>query len=98
MSQTQRISRNNTTIAHHPDGTRVVTLHRTPVVTVTDDTVVLNTGGWFTATTRTRITQVCNEWGLGWGVSVRKGKWFARHHDGREVPFNGAEIVTLPRE
>lgn len=89
MSQTQRISRNNTSIVN--DGAvRTVVLHATPIVTVSVEGVLLNNGGWVTSTTCTRMNQVANEWGLGYAVGWSKGVMHARiHRTGEERPFAG---------
>jgi len=76
MAQTTRISRNNTKIKS-VEGGRVVTLHHTDIVKVNDDgTVVLNSGGWQTSTTKTRINQVAAEWGLGFCVYQQNYVWY----------------------
>jgi len=76
MAQTSRISRNNTEIKS-VEGGRVVTLHYTDIVKVNDDgTVVLNSGGWKTSTTKTRINQVATEWDLGFSVYQQNYVWY----------------------
>jgi hypothetical protein len=79
MSQTQRISKNNTTIAPR-DGYTTVTLHATDIVKISADRIILNTGGYLTATTCTRINQVANEWNLGFCVGRSKGTFSVRVH------------------
>lgn len=72
MGQTQRISKNNTKI----DG-GVVWLHQTAIVEVDDNmNITLNSGGWRTATTKTRMNQVANEWNLGFQVFQHDFNWF----------------------
>ena len=62
MAQTQRISKNNTTVQRDiVAGGIHVTLHQTRIVLITGSVVTLNTGGWNTVTTRTRMNQVANE-------------------------------------
>lgn len=99
MSQVQRISKNNTTIYHHTgphNDQRQVWLHQTCVVTVTPDEIVLNTGGWYTATTRTRMNQVSNEWRLGYSVSFA-GKPSVQY-GGQVYCFDENDQVRLPRK
>lgn len=99
MSQVQRISKNNTTIHHHTGSNndqRQVWLHQTCIVTVTPDEIVLNTGGWYTATTRTRMNQVSNEWGLGYGVSFAD-KPSVRYR-GQVYYFDEKDQVRLSRK
>jgi hypothetical protein len=76
MAQQNRISRNNTRIERLGDY-RVVTLHSTAIVKVHDSGMVtLNTGGWRTNTTKTRINQVANEWDLGFSVYQHDYTWY----------------------
>lgn len=72
MTQTTRISHNNTTIRFDGPDT-IVTLHSTDVVRVNAHRVILNSGGWKTVTTRTRINQCAHQLGFGYGVSQRDG-------------------------
>ena len=95
MSQTQRISKNNTAIIHHTNGNISVILHSTEIVTIKTDVIELNTGGYFTATTKTRMNQVSNEMGLGYQVYQKKGEWFCRYK-GESIPFAGRSL-TLSR-
>lgn len=99
MSQTQRISRNNTAILR--EGKKVtVILHATPVVTIDYDarTVTFNTGGWETATTVTRMNQVCSEYHIPYRVSRAKGIMTVSripHDENVTFDFQGNSI-TLP--
>ena len=99
MPKLNRISRNNTVILPRPDGSVGVVLHGTEVVRKYPDRVVFNTGGWYTATTRTRMIQVCREWGLPFTVSMAKGQTGV--HDTLTwafTPFDatGLAVVYLP--
>lgn len=95
MSQTHRISKNNTKV-QNLDGKTIVTLHSTQIVTLNHatKTATLNSGGFRTATTRTRMTQVFNEMRLGIGVFQRAHEWFVSLIDGREVPFHDGMTVA----
>ncbi len=99
MSQTQRISRNNTKVLTNTglhNNQRQVWLYNTCVVTVTPDEIILNTEGWYTVTTRTRLNQVSNEWGLGYGVSFA-GKPSVRYQ-GHVYDFDDKDQVRLARK
>ncbi len=76
MSQINKISRNNTTQANYPDGSKAVTLHATEVIRYwpEDRKVRLNTGGCNTTTTRTRMNQAMNKWDIPACVSFADGK------------------------
>lgn len=96
MAQTHRISKNNTTVTNL-DGKTIVTLHQTQIVTLNHAfrTATLNSGGFRTPTTRTRMTQVFNEMRLGIGVFQRAHEWFVKRIDGTEVPFfDGITVHT----
>ena len=93
MSQVTKISRNNTKVARFA-GRTVITLHDTDIVDVNSETITLNTGGWPTTTTRTRMTQASHELGLGYGVSFAKGTCSVSFM-GNVAEFN--RTVTLNR-
>ncbi len=92
MSQVTRISKNNTVVLDNKDGSRSVILHKTEIVRwyPSERRVVLDTGGWFTPTTRTRMTQAMHEWNL----PVRVG--FTRKANEAEVyaPNTGETIAS----
>ena len=73
-------------------GKTVVTLHATPVVKFDPSQIILNTGGWFTATTRTRMNQASNQFNLGYGVYQNKGAWYVSFK-GNTIPFTGHTVV-----
>lgn len=71
MPQTSRVSRNNTTIERHPDGSlKRVTLHQTlifeqgPAREDGSRVLAISNGGWNTVTTQTRLNQCFRESGL----------------------------------
>jgi len=74
MPQTNRIGSHCTTVSCK-DGVTKVTYHNTDVVTFTDDTITLNSGGWQTATTKVRMNQASNQFDLGFNVIQRDWKW-----------------------
>ena len=90
MPQTQ-ICRGVKTSVVCTNGRISVVYHNTLVVEATPDYITLNTGGWFTATTRTRMNQASNQFDLGYGVYQKKGKWFV-DYQGNTYPFDRNEI------
>jgi hypothetical protein len=94
MPRLDRISSNNTTISDHC-GTLVVTLHKTAIFQKRPDgTIVLNSGGWRTATTRTRMTQCFYQLtDSRYAVGQRKGAWEVTE---RDPANNFATIRTFP--
>jgi hypothetical protein len=90
MSQTQRLGTRSTSVRRSTDGTLTVTYHATDVVTVRPDgVIILNTGGWKTATTRTRMNQAANQFGLGYQVFQKDFRWFVRTDLECVIPFDG---------
>ena len=79
MAQTHSIGRRSTTVATMEDGTTHVTFHTTVVVAFNHRTIVLNHGGWMTATTRTRMNQASNQFQLGYRVFQKDRDWFIEY-------------------
>ena len=89
MSQTHKVSGVATSIRTESGRTKV-RYHNTDVVEFDPAArkVILNSGGWRTATTRTRIAQACNQFDLGWKVIQENFDWFAWNwKTGEKVPF-----------
>lgn len=74
---------NHATTIRHDSGRTVCTYHRTDIVSVSGDDVILNSGGWFTATTKRRMNQCASEWNLHFRVYQTNHKWWV------STPFNG---------
>ncbi len=70
-----------------------VKYHSTEVVSVKrDGSIVLDTGGWKTATTKTRMNQASNQFGLGYHVYQENHAWYVRYQ-GQTLPFDEDEIT-----
>ena len=91
MPQLSKISKNNTTIRNEGSET-VVTLHWTDIVRVGPKKITLNSGGWQTATTKNRMNQVSNEWGLGYWVSQLDYTWYVTYNEKTEEFYDGITI------
>ena len=94
MAQTRKVGKTATVIGHDGD-MRYTQYHATRVVEWTPSEINLNTGGWFTQTTRNRMNQTANEFSLGFYVYQKAGEWFAVYND-QTIAFNG-NTLTLPR-
>lgn len=77
----------------------VVRYHSTDVVAISGDdltgyTVILNHGGWTTATTKTRMNQAMREYGLPISVYQKDFEWFVRLNGGTTTlfPVHAAKI------
>lgn len=91
MTQTHKLGTRYTTLARLGDGTIRVTYHSTDVVTVRPNgDIVLDTGGWFTATTKVRMNQAANQLGLPYQVYQSDHSWFVTFA-GKDHPFRGKD-------
>jgi hypothetical protein len=91
MSQTHKVRGVETAVVK--DGDNLTVVYRgTAVVEKRGGTIRLNTGGWFTATTRTRMMQAANEFGLGYSVYQKARKWFV-DWKGETIPFDNETMV-----
>lgn len=92
--QTSR-ARGTATDILHDGGMITVTYHGTPVVKFDDKKIILNTGGYKTATTKTRMNQAANQFGLGYKVEQKHGGWGVMYK-GYPYLFGGS-VLTLKR-
>ena len=51
-----------------------------------ENAIILDTGGWFTPTTKTRMNQTSNAFGLGFQVYQKNYEWFA-DYNGKTYEF-----------
>lgn len=96
MAQTHTISRNNTVVIPARDCTTII-LHATEIARVYPDRVELDTGGYLTATTITRMNQAANQMRLGFSVSRAGGNLTARLADDRVLESRDGRTLIIPR-
>lgn len=84
-----------TSVSRDDLGHLVVKCHGTVIVKVNESSIELNTGGWFTPTTKRRMNQTAEEYGLDFHVTQHCGKWFVRLGD-ILYRFTG-DVLTMPR-
>lgn len=79
-SKVDRRIGNNTTVRVENKGTSqeayVIRLHKTDIITIYRDRAVLNTGGWQTVTTKSRLNDLTTA-----RVWQEKGEWFFSYKD-----------------
>lgn len=76
MAQIHKLGTRHTTVVRKPSGEIRVMYHSTDVVTVhANGNVTLDTGGWRSVTTKTRMNQAANQFGLGFQVWQQDYKW-----------------------
>jgi hypothetical protein len=95
MTQQYEVRGRSTAIFTDDDGLTKVVYHSTPVVSFNEDRVILNTGGWQSATTKTRMNQASSQFQLGFDVSQKNYAWFVRFK-GETIPFDD-NTLTLER-
>ena len=74
MPQQMILGKLATSVRYESDET-IVRYHQTDIVRFTDGYVILNTGGWYTQTTKTRMNQASNQFELGYSVRQIDGIW-----------------------
>lgn len=103
MVQMQTVSKGNTTVSGtftNRKSSKVgapqlsVTLYNTEVVRVERDRITLDHGGHKTVTTKARMNQASNEYGLGYTVYQKQGEWFVAFGGGGADPirFDGQTV------
>ena len=95
MSRLDKIGTTSTTVYQSEDKMTVVRYHKTPVVAFDAYEILLNTGGWRTATTKTRMNQASNVFGLGFTVFQKNYYWYVGFKD-ETIPFN-EDFIRLER-
>lgn len=95
MAQTAKLGTVATSVEVRGEWT-FIRYHDTDVVRFSPDEVILDTGGWFTATTKSRMNQAANQFDLGFRVSQIKGDWLVLRPDGTVAVFDG-HIMRFPR-
>lgn len=91
MGTMQRVGKCATKITQLSDFIKV-RYHNTDVVTVTASEIILNTGGYRSYTTKSRMNQTSNQFGLGFQVWQKKGDWFVTFQ-GKDYEFNDKQII-----
>jgi len=70
----------------------MIVYHNDVVVKFNDKTIILNTCGNWTQTTKRRMVQASNQFKLGYYVQQRKGVWYLQYHD-KELVFDNERVV-----
>lgn len=70
--------------------------HNTAIVTTVNGNpaITLDTGGWFTSTTKRAMNQVSNQFNLGFHVFQKNYEWFV-NWKGVDHKFKGDSIVII---
>ena len=82
-----------TTTATDRDGALVGYYRGTPVARKAGNVITLNTGGWFSRTTKVRMNQFSHNFtNHAYSVYQRKHQWFV-DVNGQTIPFNGNSLT-----
>jgi len=82
-----------TTTATDRDGALVGYYRGTPVARKAGNVITLQTGGWFSRTTKVRMNQFSHNFtNNAYSVYQRKHQWFV-DVNGQTIPFNGNSLT-----
>ena len=93
MSQQNTIGKHQTRVTQLNDLTKI-TYHQTDVVRFTPQTITLDSGGWHTPTTKLRMNQSSNQYGLGYQVYQRDHTWYINF---KNETMQYRDLITLTR-
>lgn len=94
MAQTRQV-RGVATNIYTSNGRTQVFYHGTCVVEFDSMRITLRTGGWRSATTKTRMNQAANQFDLGYHVYQKDHDWYVSREN-TVLEFNG-DTLTMPR-
>jgi hypothetical protein len=92
MPQTMQV-RGVATTTYFEDGMTTIRYHACPVVRFTHEVIVLRCDGWFTNTTKTRMNQASNQYGLGYHVWQKDFTWFV-DYKGETIKFSDGMVIN----
>ena len=75
MARQDTVGKHATSITKHGENT-YIRYWSTDVVTFDNDSVLLNNGGWYTSTTKTRMNQASRQFNLGFSVYQKDFDWY----------------------
>ena len=91
-SQRRKIG-NNTWLERRENSAIALRLHNTDIlVFLSNGDTVLNSGGWHTVTTKSRINEHMS---TGWGLSQKNYDWYLRNYTtGQKVEYQDSITIT----
>ena len=91
MARMYEVGSHKTSVLTEGGWTKVI-YHNTVVVKWNKNKIVLDSGMWLTNTTKTRMNQASNQYGLGYTIFQKNFQWFVEYkgktyefHDGMEL-------------
>ena len=92
----QNLGSHKTTVYTDEQGVTRVVYYDTAVVTFDDAEIILNTGDWWTRSTKGRMNRASEHFDLGYRVYQKGNVWYIAYHDA-EHQF-ATEQVRLDRQ
>ena len=74
------------------DGITRIVYHNTAVVKFNNDEIILNSDGWNTVTTKTRMNQASSQFDLGFSVYQKDFEWFVEYHNKTFDYYDGMKL------
>jgi len=95
MARMDKLSTYKTTVEVEGDKGSVIYVN-TKIVAWDGDNITLNSGGWQTVTTKRKMCQASNQFGLRFTVYQRKGIWYVdvKYHGG--LPHGYWSELNIP--
>ena len=91
-SQLRKVA-NNTFEVYDKEGNRIaIRLHNTDIITFDNNKVIIDSGGWQTHTTKSRLNDYLRS--FGYHIEQKNYKWMLVNGDER-VPFEDGMIITI---
>ena len=87
MAKTDKVGKHMTSKGRNDQGQTTVTYWDTDVVSWDHKVIILDTGGWGSATTKLRMNQASQEFGLGYRVWQKDFNWYV-DYEGETLEFN----------
>lgn len=81
MAQQHKVGAHKTLIYTDDEGYVCVKYHSTDVVKYNNDYIILNTGGYNTNTTKTRMNQASYQFNLGYRVYQKDWEWYVEYRE-----------------
>lgn len=92
MPRMDKLSNYKTTVATVGDHV-TVTYQKTAIVRFNDSEVILDSGGWETVTTKRKMNQAANQFGLPYGVYQKDYIWYVSTAQG-DVLFRDGMVIN----
>jgi len=87
-----KIGKTATSIKTEQELTKII-YHDTCIVKFNHEKIILNSGGWRTATTKRRMNQISNVYKLGYRVYQHDFTWYIKFHDSILKFYDNMELV-----